>query len=88
MIRGNVEEEVQKLKEGEGKDLVIFGSPTLARSLMALNLIDEFQCTVSPVILGKGLTFIRSIEEKTNLELLHSEEIKGGILGLHYKVVR
>jgi dihydrofolate reductase len=88
VIRDNVGEEIQKLKEGEGKDLVIFGSPTLARSLMSMNLIDELQFTVSPVILGKGLTFMRSIEEKTKLELLHSEEIKGGILGLHYKVVR
>ena len=88
VISTNVEEEVKKLKEGEGKDLVIFGSPTLARSLMALDLIDELQLTVSPVILGKGLTFMRSIEERTNLELIHSEQIKGGVVALQYKVVR
>jgi dihydrofolate reductase len=89
VISTNVEEEVKKLKEGEGKDLVIFGSPTLARSLMEMNLIDEFQFTVSPVILGKGLTFIRSIEERTNLELINSEQIEGGgIVALHYKIVR
>lgn len=88
VISSNVEEEVKKLKEGEGKDLVIFGSPTLARSLMEMNLIDEFQFTVSPVILGKGLTFIRSIEERTNLELVSSEQIEGGIVALHYRVVK
>lgn len=88
VIGSNVEEEVKKLKEGEGKDLVIFGSPTLARSLMALDLIDELQLTVSPVILGKGLTFMRSIEERTNLELIGSEQIKGGVVALHYKVIR
>ena len=88
IISTNIEEEVQKLKEGEGKDLVIFGSPTLARSLMYMNLIDEFQFTVSPVILGKGLTFIRNIEERTNLELVSSEQIEGGIVALHYKVLR
>jgi dihydrofolate reductase len=88
VIRDNVEEQVKKLKEGEGKDLVIFGSPTLARSLMAMNLIDEFQFTVSPVILGKGMTFIRSIEERVSLELISSEQIEGGIVALHYKIVK
>lgn len=88
VISSNVEEEVKKLKEGEGKDLVIFGSPTLARSLMEMDLIDEFQFTVSPAILGDGLTFIRSIEKRVNLELISSEQIEGGIVGLHYKVVR
>jgi dihydrofolate reductase len=88
VISSNVEEEVKKLKEGEGKDLVIFGSPTLARSLMEMHLIDEFQFTVSPVILGEGLSFMRSIEERVNLELVSSEQIIGGVVALHYKVAR
>lgn len=88
VISNNVEEEVKKLKESEGKDLVIFGSPTLARSLMEMDLIDEFQFTVSPVILGKGMTFMRSIERRVNLELISSEQIEGGLVGLHYKIVR
>ncbi len=88
VIRDNVEEEVKKLKEGEGKDLVIFGSPTLARSLMSMDLIDEFQFTISPVILGEGLTFMRSIAERIKLELVHSEEIKGGVVGMQYRIVR
>lgn len=86
VISDNVEEAVKKLKEKDGKDLVIFGSPTLARSLMSMNLIDEFRFTVSPVILGKGMTFIRSIEHQVNLELLSSEQIEGGVVVLHYRV--
>ncbi len=88
VIRDNVEDTVKKLKERNGKDLVIFGSPTLARSLMELNLIDEFQFTVSPIILGEGMAFLRSIEDRVNLELLYSEHVEGGIVGLHYRVVR
>jgi dihydrofolate reductase len=88
VIRDNVEEEIKKLKEQDGKDLVIFGSPTLARSLMKAGLIDEFQFTVSPVILGEGLTFIRSIQNRVNLELLNSESIEGGVVALHYKVLK
>lgn len=87
IISENIEEALKSLKEKEGKDLVIFGSPTLARSLMDLNIIDEFQFTISPVILGEGLTFIRDIQRQVLLELLHSEEIEGGMVGLHYKVL-
>ncbi|MDB4939929.1 MAG: bifunctional deaminase-reductase domain protein [Candidatus Doudnabacteria bacterium] len=88
VISSNVKEETQKLKEGSGKDLVIFGSPTLARSLMDMGFIDEFRFTVSPVILGKGLTFIRNIESRTDLELLSSETIEGGVVAFHYKILR
>lgn len=88
VIRENVVEELTKLKQEPGKDLVIFGSITLANSLVESNIIDEFQFTISPVFLGKGKTFIRSIEEKIPLELLASEIVEGGVLGLHYKVVR
>jgi dihydrofolate reductase len=88
VISGNVEEAVKKLKEKDGKDLVIFGSPTLARSLMNMNLIDEFQFTVSPVILGEGMTFMRSIGHRVNLELLSSEQIEGGMVALHYRILK
>ena len=88
VIHDNVEEAVKKLKEKDGKDLVIFGSPTLARSLMAMNLIDEFRFTVIPIILGEGLTFMRSIEHTVKLELLDSENIEGGMVALHYRIVK
>ena len=88
VIHDHVEEAVKALKETDGKDLVIFGSPTLARSLMALDLIDEFRFTVCPVVLGKGLTFLRSIEREVRLELLDSEPIDGGMTALHYRVLR
>lgn len=88
VIRDNLVEEFTKLKQEPGKDLVIFGSMTLATSLMESDLIDEFQFTISPVMLGKGKTFIRNIEKKIPLELLTPETIEGGVIGLHYKVVR
>ena len=48
LIRENIEEEVNKLKEQPGKDLVIFGSPGLAKSFMKLGLIDEFKLNAAP----------------------------------------
>ena len=87
VIRENVAEEIAKLKEEPGKDLVVFGSITLATSLMQDGIVDEFQFTISPVMLGTGKSFVRQLQEKVTLELLKSEEIKGGIMGLHYKVL-
>ncbi|MCE7064897.1 dihydrofolate reductase family protein [Dyadobacter sp. CY326] len=50
LIKDNIAEEINKLKQQPGKDLVIFGSPGLAKSLMNLGLIDEFKLTLHPVI--------------------------------------
>lgn len=88
IISGNILEEVTKLKEQEGKDLVIFGSPTLASSLMELGLIDEFQFTISPIVLGEGKTFLRNINKKVHLELLHSEQIEGGVITAQYRLIK
>jgi dihydrofolate reductase len=88
VIRENVVGELAKLKKEPGKDLVIFGSIALATSLIESGIIEEFQFTISPVVLGKGKSFIRAIEKKVPLELLSSETIEGGIVGLHYRVVR
>jgi dihydrofolate reductase len=87
ILSSNILEEVTKLKEQPGKDLVIFGSPTLATSLMELGLIDEFYFTISPVVLGEGKTFLRNIHEKVTLELLSSDTIEGGIITAHYRLV-
>ncbi len=88
IISENITEEVTKLKEQEGKDLVIFGSPTLATSLMELGLIDEFQFTINPVILGEGKTFLGHVNKKVLLELISSETIGDGVIGVHYRIVK
>ena len=84
VINDNIAEEIEKLKQQPGKDLVIFGSPTLARSLMQLDLIDEYQLTLQPVILGSGLPAFEEIKNKTNLKLIKAKSFKSGVVGLHY----
>lgn len=88
IISTNILEEVTKLKEQDGKDLVIFGSPTLATSLMELGLIDEFQFTISPVILGEGKTFLRNVSQKATLELINTETLDSGVITAHYRVLK
>ena len=87
VINDNIAEEINKLKQQPGKDLVIFGSPTLAHSFMELDLIDEYQLTLNPVLLGSGKPAYQNIKNKTNLRLVKSTTLKSGVVGLHYERV-
>ena len=59
IVRKSAAEEVAKLKQGSGKDMVIWGSISLAQSLMVEGLIDEYQLVVCPVVLGSGKPLFR-----------------------------
>jgi dihydrofolate reductase len=84
VINDNISEEINKLKQQPGKDLVIFGSPGLAHSFMELDLIDEYQLTLNPVLLGSGIPAYQNIKNKTNLKLVKATSLKNGVVGLHY----
>ena len=84
VINNNITEEINKLKQQPGKDLVIFGSPGLAHSLMEFDLIDEYQLTLNPVLLGSGIPAYENIKNKTNLKLVKATPLKSGVVGLHY----
>jgi dihydrofolate reductase len=88
LIKDNIAEEVKKLKQQPGKDLVIFGSPGLAASFMNLGLIDEYKLTVHPIILGKGISVFTDNTTKNTLKLVDSKTLKSGVLTLHYTTVR
>lgn len=84
LIKDNVVEEVNKLKQQPGKDLVIFGSPGLSANLMNLGLIDEYQFTVHPIILGGGISLFSNNTVRSTLKLLDSKTLKSGVVTLHY----
>jgi dihydrofolate reductase len=84
VINDNIDEEVHKLKQQPGKDLAIFGSPGLSHSFMELDLIDEYQLTLNPVLLGTGIPVYQDIKNKTNLKLIKATTLKSGVVGLHY----
>ena len=81
VINENIAEEINKLKQQPGKDLVIFGSPGLSHSFMELDLIDEYQLTLNPVLLGSGLPVYENIKNKTNLKLVKATPLKSGVVG-------
>src|SRR6187402_222742 len=66
------EETILDLKQQPGKDILI-GSPGLIIAALNLNLIDEFQLCVHPVIAGKGLPLFKSISDRITLKLLKTK---------------
>ena len=75
------------MKHEPGKDIGIFGSANLARTLINAELVDEFRIIVNPVILGKGNPLFNDMQKK-NLKLLRTTTFKSGNILLCYAVNR
>ena len=81
-----IEELVSELKQQSGKDILV-GSRSLIIQLMQLNLIDELQLCVHPVIAGNGLPLFEKINERFTLKLLTTKTFSGGAVLLYYKPI-
>ena len=88
LIKDRIAEEINKLKQQPGKNIMIFGSPSLAHTFMEMDLIDEYQLTVNPVILGAGIPLFTDLKNRMNLRLLKTKTYPSGVVGLHYQTVR
>jgi dihydrofolate reductase len=86
IISDNISIEINKLKLQTGKNILIFGSPTAAHSLMQFNLIDEYWLFVNPILLGQGIPLFLGKKEKIRLKLLRTKEFSCGVTGLNYSV--
>ena len=80
----DIEEEVLELKQQSGKDILV-GSRSLIIQLMKLNLIDEYQLCVHPVVVGSGLPLFENINDRTILKLIKTKTFSGGAVTLYYE---
>ena len=90
LAKNGIKEEVIELKQsrdGGSKDILV-GSPGLIVTLTNLNLIDEFQLCVQPIILGGGLSLFKNIDNRINIKLLKTKTLTSGSIILYYDVVR
>ena len=83
-IKGDLVEEISKLKQEEGPDLVVHGSAALADSLLQNGLVDQIRLLVYPLVLGKGK---RLFENGTtaSLKLVESKDMGGGVVSFVYE---
>ncbi|HEX6674441.1 MAG TPA: dihydrofolate reductase family protein [Actinomycetes bacterium] len=85
LVRGDVAEELARLKQQPGKDIAIFGSFDLTVSLLRAGLVDELRIMVSPLLLGDGLSLFRTAPGRTSLELLDVRRFDSGNVLLTYE---
>jgi dihydrofolate reductase len=84
LAKGSIEEEVLALKRQPGKP-ILAGSPSMITALMNLDLIDEYQLCVHPVVLGAGLPLFRNITDRTVLKLIRTKTFGSGAITLYYE---
>ena len=87
LAKGDIKAEILELKQsrnGGSKDILV-GSPSLIVSLMKLNLIDEYQLCVHPVIVGSGLPLFKYINNRVILKLLKIKTFGSGAVTLYYE---
>ena len=79
-----IKDEILELKQQDGKDIFV-GSPGLIVASMQLDLIDEYQLCVHPVIAGKGLPLFKNINERKTLKLIKTKTLRSGQITLYYQ---
>ena len=84
LVKGNVAEEVAKLKGQPGGDMVVLGSATLASSLLQSGLIDEYRVHLTPVLIGSGKPLFKGITETLRLKLIGTRSFASGVVELSY----
>jgi dihydrofolate reductase len=85
LIGDNFAEEISKLKEQPGKDISISGSPTLVRSLLEEDLLDELRLMVHPIVVGSGKRLFEDGGDQKALQLVDSKTFSTGVLYLTYR---
>lgn len=84
IIKDNVVDEITKLKQQDGKNIVVHGSRNLTQTLMDHDLVDEYRLLIYPLVLGKGQRLFED-DQKVDLKLVRSQEMSSGVVALVYE---
>ena len=84
LAKGHITEEVNKLKNMPGQNIIAYGGATFASSLIKSGLVDEFHFIINPVALGGGLSIFQTMTSTLNLSLVNSTSYTCGIVVLKY----
>jgi dihydrofolate reductase len=88
LLKGDVVDEVQKLKKDPDQNLLVYGSGALVDNLMQQNVIDVYRLMLYPVALASGKRFFREGPRKTTLALSDAKTTSTGVVVLTYEAVR
>lgn len=83
LAKGDLAEEISRLKAGNGGDIIAYGGATFVSSLIEHNLVDEYHLFINPAAIGKGMAIFK--EGHKALALVKATPFECGIVVLHYK---
>ncbi|HEY9195070.1 MAG TPA: dihydrofolate reductase family protein [Mucilaginibacter sp.] len=86
IISDNLSDSINAIKQQDGEEILLFGSPTATHVLIQLNLIDGYRLFVNPVVLGQGTPLFTDIKDKIKLKLLNTQQFTSGVTALNYIV--
>jgi dihydrofolate reductase len=78
IARGDLADEIARLKSEPGKDMIAWGGAAFAQSLVRLGLVDEYRLVLQPVALGEGLPLFKGLTTPLSLELVEAVTYKTG----------
>ena len=84
VAKRSITEEILELKQQPGKPIFV-GSPSLIVATLNLNLVDEFEISVQPVIIREGLSLFKDIDQRINLKLVKTKTFGCGAVTLYYE---
>ena len=85
LLKGNLAEEITRLKQQPGKTISVTGSPTLVQSLLHQGLLDELTLMIHPVVVGKGKRLFPTAGDLKRLELVSHKTTSTGVAVLTYR---
>ena len=88
LLKGDLTEELPRLKQEVAQDILIFGSCQLAHTLHAAGLIDEYRLMVFPISVGAGKRLLPDGGERTTLKLVESKPFDSGVIVLTYRLAK
>jgi dihydrofolate reductase len=88
IARGDLIEEVSKIKSQNGRDIIVYGGASFDSSLIKEKLIDEFYLFINPVAIGNGMTIFKDLKEIQKYTLIESKAFECGKVLLRYEAKR
>ncbi|MBE9463947.1 dihydrofolate reductase family protein [Dyadobacter subterraneus] len=85
LAKGDLVEEIKKLKDQDGQDIIAYGGATFVSALIKERLIDEFYFLLDPTAIGHGLPIFNEIGTMQGFSLIESTPFNCGIVVLHYE---
>jgi len=86
VIGNDLAGDIGRIKEQPGRDILLFGSPSVAQRLFQLGLLDQCWVFVNPVLFGEGIPLFSQLSGKVKLTYLSAVPFANGELAIHYQI--